>query len=232
MKSLHEYLVEADNEEVLVVKAAVDIHTKTMLAAITNALAKYSLRALEPAGRSMLKQNPREFPDVHAAEVYTVEATLGIMPDCANVADEIAMHTAIPAKLLCCYPKGNEPEENAPEAERELDPLLGTAPGEHGSEKGDSDAQELVGQKRIEALMREIEEEDIKARAKKIEAIRKFVMSHLGLKEHAGQDRRKGFYICEARDGQIAILEGPFDRVPPDMDLVSTSTTYSKALGK
>lgn len=228
-KTLHEYLVLADKEHTVVIKAATDVHTKAMLDNIRLALSKYDLRALEPTGRASLQERPKDFPHIFAAEVYTLEATLGILPNLSTLPDEIAIYTAIPATMLKVWEKGNEPKAAGKE-DRDVtktDPLMGTGVGDHPTDKAEP-VDKLAGQPGIDALLAQLEREDREARARKEEALKKFVMSHLAIKEHMDVGLKKGFYICESKGGDVRVVDGPFDDAPAGLWVVSTSDSFNK----
>ena len=220
-KKLNDFLSEVDEEYSLEIFASFNIHREETLTLISSALFKYDLRGeIELGCAKTMTDHPKEFPYLDMAAVYSVKASLGIVPlDLAAVLQEISVvlkrkQDAFAAKIdggELVYAKRAEYEPNLARIAAE-DPVTPTKLSWPISDGKPEDTQKLVGQNRVSTLLSKLSTIS-KERNKPIADRTKAIMTHLGLKDVLGESRKKGYYKVELQEGKLRV-EGPFQQRP------------------
>ena len=259
-RSFRAILAEQDQEFTYVVKSVYNIHTPDMMDWIRLALLPYDLRELNKGSYSPPDKDQKTFPNVPNAPVFTLTAKLGMEPAWEDATEKVSLFTHIEdIDHIICHKEGTDPHkdmdnsDDKDETKKNYKSLAKNAIDWDATpdEGMKQDGQEGAGEKRIGALMKELEKE----RKEREELIPKvdpnlkeaFVTSHLALKDVMGA-KPKGFYIVERYhdDDRLLRLSGPFKKQPINYPFVadlnhpfvletkklSESTIYISSLGR
>jgi hypothetical protein len=215
VKTLHEYLAEADEGEAEIeITAAFDLHA--ILPSIDAVLAKYGIISqAEPNGSRGLEPHPKEFPALTMAAVTKVKATVRNRPDPTNLLLDLGAELNQKQDLMKVK-VGSDESCQRPSYVPSFDALL--PPNDWRMAEVDGP---VAGQERIRHLIDRLSMASSDAASER-EKKQKAVMTHLGLQEAIQRPLRKGYYKVEIdRMGDITGTEGPF-RKRPDGPLAET----------
>lgn len=152
MKSLHDYIAERNSNYSFRIKVAKHNPADTM-ESVKNALDAYKLVDITTP-KSMPVQEHREFPKWGPCECWQFEATLAYPVTAPQITQLLKERTGLQADWVCVYGKQEADNNDAFEAYGKdhegsllLDNELKDTPG----------AQELVGDKRKDSLLKELD---------------------------------------------------------------------------
>ena len=157
MKSLHDYIAERNSNYAFRIKVAKH-DPKDVMEEIKNALNAYELVDIT-APKSLPVQEHREFPKWGPCECWQFEATVAYPTTQVQIAQLLKERTGMQAEWVCVYGKQQADDNDAFEAYGKdhtgsllLDNELRDVPG----------AQDLVGDKRKDSLLKELEKQSPK----------------------------------------------------------------------
>jgi hypothetical protein len=152
MKSLHAYIAERNTNYEFRIKVAKQ-NPKDIMEEIKNALDAYELVSVT-APKSLPVMEHREFPKWGACECWQFEATVAYPTTAAQIAQLLRERTGMQAEWVCVYGKQQAEQNDYAEAYGKdhtgallLDNELKDVPG----------AQELVGDKRRDSMLKELD---------------------------------------------------------------------------
>ena len=228
------YLAEQDQEFTFVVKSIYNLHDADMMDWVRLALLPYDLRELTKGTFSPPDKDQTTFPNVPNAPVYTLKAKLGLEPNWEDATEKVALFTRIrDFEHLLVHPEGVDPKkemdnsDTKDETKKDYKSLAKHAINWDATPDANTvaDAQDGAGEKRIGALMKELEKER-KEREDLIPTVdpnlkEAFVTTHIALKEVLGPTP-KGFYMIERPtvDPNILRISGPFKKQPTNYEFV------------
>lgn len=234
-RSFRAILAEQDQEFTYVVKSVYNIHAPDMMDWIRLALLPYDLRELNKGSYTPPDKDQKTFLNVPNAPVYTLTAKLGMEPAWEDATEKVSLFTHIEdIDHIICHKEGTDPHkdmdnsDDKDETEKNYKSLAKHAIDWNATpdEDVDKDGQEGAGEKRIGALMKELDKErkEREGLIPKVDPNLKeaFVTSHLALKDVMGP-RPKGFYIVERHldDDRLLRVEGPFKKQPMNYEFVA-----------
>jgi hypothetical protein len=157
MKSLHDYIAQRNSNYAFRIKVAKQ-NPKDIMEEIKNALDAYELVDIT-APKSLPVQEHREFPKWGPCECWQFEATVAYPTTQVQIAQLLKERTGMQAEWVCVYGKQQADDNDAFEAYGKdhegsllLDGQLKDVPG----------GQDLVGNKRKDSLLRELEQQSPK----------------------------------------------------------------------
>ncbi len=157
MKSLHAYIAERNTTYDFRIKIAKQDPSEIM-EEIKNALDAYELVSISRP-KSLPVQEHRDFPKSGACECWQFEAELAYPVTAPQVAQLLKERTGMQAEYVCVYNKVQAEQNDYAEAHGKdhtgsllLDSELKDVPG----------AQELVGEKRKDSMLKELEKQSPK----------------------------------------------------------------------
>ncbi len=237
-RSFRAILAEQDQEFTYVVKSIYNIHDADMMDWVRLALLPYDLRELTKGTFTPPDKDQTTFPNVPNAPVYTLKAKLGLEPNWEHATSKVALFTRIrDFEHLLVHKEGENPQkemdnsDTKDETKKDYKSLAKNAINWDATpDQGiDTDGQEGAGEKRIGALMKELEKER-KEREELIPTVdpnlkEAFVTTHIALKEVMGP-KPKGFYLIErpVQDANILRIHGPFKKQPTNYEFVGEMT--------
>jgi hypothetical protein len=152
MKSLHDYIAERNSNYSFRIKVAKQ-NPKDIMEEIKNALDAYQLVDITTP-KSMPVQEHREFPKWGACECWQFEATVAYPVTSPQIYQLLRERTGMQAEWVCVYGKQQADDNDAFEAYGKdhegallLDSELKDVPG----------GQDLVGDKRKDSLLKELD---------------------------------------------------------------------------
>jgi hypothetical protein len=152
MKSLHDYIAERNSNYAFRIKVAKQ-NPKDIMEEIKNALNAYELVDIT-APKSLPVQEHREFPKWGPCECWQFEATVAYPTTQVQIAQLLKERTGMQAEWVCVYGKQQADDNDAFEAYGKdhegallLDDKLQDVPG----------AQDLVGDKRKDSMLKELD---------------------------------------------------------------------------
>ena len=152
MKSLHAYIAERNTNYEFRIKVAKQ-NPKDIMEEIKNALDAYELVSVT-APKSLPVMEHREFPKWGACECWQFEATVAYPTTAAQIAQLLRERTGMQAEWVCVYGKQQADQNDYAEAYGKdhtgallLDNELKDVAG----------AQELVGNKRRDSMLKELD---------------------------------------------------------------------------
>jgi len=156
MKSLHDYIAERNSNYSFRIKVAKH-NPKDVMEEIKNALDAYELVDITTP-KSMPVQEHREFPKWGACECWQFEATVAYPTTTVQIAQLLKERTGMQAEWVCVYGKQQADQNDYAEAYGKdhtgallLDGELKDVPG----------GQDLVGDKRKDSLLKELDEASV-----------------------------------------------------------------------
>jgi hypothetical protein len=162
MKSLHDYIAERNSNYAFRIKVAKQ-NPKDIMEEIKNALDAYELVDIT-VPKSMPVQEHREFPKWGACECWQFEATVAYPTTSVQIAQLLKERTGMQAEWVCVYGKQQADQNDYAEAYGKdhtgallLDGELKDVPG----------GQDLVGDKRKDSLLKELDAQSPKLTALK-----------------------------------------------------------------
>jgi hypothetical protein len=162
MKSLHDYIAERNSNYAFRIKVAKQ-NPKDIMEEIKNALDAYELVDITTP-KSMPVQEHREFPKWGACECWQFEATVAYPTTSVQIAQLLKERTGMQAEWVCVYGKQQADQNDYAEAYGKdhtgallLDGELKDVPG----------GQDLVGDKRKDSLLKELDAQSPKLTALK-----------------------------------------------------------------
>jgi hypothetical protein len=157
MKSLHDYIAERNSNYSFRIKVAKH-DPKDVMEEIKNALNAYELVDIT-APKSLPVQEHREFPKWGPCECWQFEATVAYPTTQVQIAQLLKERTGMQAEWVCVYGKQQADDNDAFEAYGKdhtgsllLDNELRDVPG----------AQDLVGDRRKDSMLKELEQQSPK----------------------------------------------------------------------
>jgi hypothetical protein len=157
MKSLHDYIAERNSNYAFRIKVAKQ-NPKDIMEEIKNALDAYQLVDITTP-KSMPVQEHREFPKWGPCECWQFEATVAYPVTSPQIYQLLRERTGMQAEWVCVYGKQQADDNDAFEAYGKdhegsllLDSELQDVPG----------GQDLVGDKRKNSLLKELEQQSPK----------------------------------------------------------------------
>jgi hypothetical protein len=157
MKSLHDYIAERNSNYSFRIKVAKQ-NPKDIMEEIKNALDAYQLVDIT-APKSMPIQEHREFPKWGACECWQFEATVAYPVTSPQIYQLLRERTGMQAEWVCVYGKQQADDNDAFEAygkDHEGSLLL------NGELQDVPGGQDLVGNKRKDSLLKELEQQSPK----------------------------------------------------------------------
>jgi hypothetical protein len=152
MKNLHDYIAERNSNYSFRIKVAKQ-NPKDIMEEIKNALNAYELVDIT-APKSLPVQEHREFPKWGPCECWQFEATVAYPTTQVQIAQLLKERTGMQAEWVCVYGKQQADDNDAFEAYGKdhegallLDDKLQDVPG----------AQDLVGDKRKDSMLKELD---------------------------------------------------------------------------
>ena len=152
MKSLHDYIAERNSQYSFRIKIAKQ-NPNEVMEEIKHALDAYELVNVTKAS-SLPIQEHREFPKWGACECWQFEATVAYPTTSVQIAQLLRERTGMHADWVCVYNKQQADDNDAFESygkDHEGSLLL------DGELKDVAGAQDLVGEKRMGGLLKELE---------------------------------------------------------------------------
>lgn len=152
MKSLHEYIAERNKQYSFRIKVAKQ-NPKEVMEGIKNALNSYELVTVtNPTSLPVMEH--REFPKWGPCECWQFEATVAYPTTAVQIAQLLRERTGMLADWVCVYGKEQADDNDAFEAfgKDHTGSLL-----EQPELKDIAGAQELVGEKRMGGLLKELD---------------------------------------------------------------------------
>lgn len=156
MKSLHDYIAERNSNYSFRIKVAKQ-NPKDIMEEIKNALDAYELVDITTP-KSLPVQEHREFPKWGPCECWQFEATVAYPTTQVQIAQLLKERTGMQAEWVCVYGKQQADDNDAFEAYGKdhtgsllLDGELKDVPG----------AQDLVGNKRKDSLLKELDKASV-----------------------------------------------------------------------
>lgn len=157
MKSLHAYIAERNTNYAFRIKIARQ-NPSEIMEEIKNALDAYELVDISTP-KSLPIQEHREFPKWGACECWQFEATVAYPTTAPQIAQLLKERTGMQAEWVCVYGKEQAEQNDYAEAYGKdhtgsllLDDELKDAPG----------GQELVGEKRKDSMLKELDKQSPK----------------------------------------------------------------------
>ena len=153
MKSLHEYIASRNQPYEFRIKLAKINPKGEVMERIKHALDAYELVTVTPA-KSLPIQEHREFPKWGACECWQFEATVNYPTTSVQITQLIRERAGINPEWVCVYGKQQADDNDAFEAygkDHEGSLLL------DGELKDVAGAQELVGEKRKDSMLKELD---------------------------------------------------------------------------
>ena len=157
MKNLHDYIAERNSNYSFRIKVAKQ-NPKDIMEEIKNALDAYELVDITTP-KSLPVQEHREFPKWGPCECWQFEATVSYPTTGVQIAQLLKERTGMQADWVCVYGKQQADDNDAFEAygkDHEGSLLL------DGELKDVAGAQDLVGNRRKDSLLKELEEQSPK----------------------------------------------------------------------
>jgi hypothetical protein len=157
MKNLHDYIAERNSNYSFRIKVAKQ-NPKDIMEEIKNALDAYELVDITTP-KSLPVQEHREFPKWGPCECWQFEATVSYPTTGVQIAQLLKERTGMQAEWVCVYGKQQADDNDAFEAygkDHEGSLLL------DGELKDVAGAQDLVGNRRKDSLLKELEEQSPK----------------------------------------------------------------------
>jgi hypothetical protein len=162
MKSLHDYIAERNSNYAFRIKVAKQ-NPKDIMEEIKNALDAYELVDITTP-KSMPVQEHREFPKWGPCECWQFEATVAYPTTTVQIAQLLKERTGMQAEWVCVYGKQQADQNDYAEAYGKdhtgallLDGELKDVPG----------GQDIVGDKRKDSLLKELDAQSPKLTALK-----------------------------------------------------------------
>ena len=146
MKSLQEYIASRNQPYEFRIKRAKIDPKGEIMERIKHALDAYELATITPAN-SLPIQEHREFPKWGACECWQFEATVNYPTTPVQIAQLIRERAGINPEWVCVYGKQQAEDNEEHEGSLLLDNELKDVPG----------AQELVGDKRKDSMLKELD---------------------------------------------------------------------------
>ncbi len=232
-RSFRAYIAEQDQEFTFVVKSIYNIHDTEMMDMVRLALLPYDLRDLQKGTYTPPTKDQTTFPNVPNAPVYTLKAKLGLEPAWEDATEKVALFTRIrDFEHLLVHPEGMDPQkemdnsDSKDETKKDYKSLAKHAINWDATpDEVDGDAQEGAGEKRIGALMKELEKErkEREDLVPKVDPNLKeaFVTTHIALRSVMGP-KPKGFYVVKRpmTESNILKVSGPFKKQPTNYEFV------------
>jgi hypothetical protein len=157
MKNLHDYIAERNSNYAFRIKVAKQ-NPKDIMEEIKNALNAYELVDITTP-KSLPVQEHREFPKWGPCECWQFEATVAYPTTQVQIAQLLKERTGMQAEWVCVYGKQQADDNDAFEAYGKdhegallLDDKLQDVPG----------AQDLVGDRRKNSMLKELEKQSPK----------------------------------------------------------------------
>ena len=157
MKNLHDYIAERNSNYAFRIKVAKQ-NPKDIMEEIKNALDAYELVDITTP-KSLPVQEHREFPKWGPCECWQFEATVAYPTTQVQIAQLLKERTGMQAEWVCVYGKQQADDNDAFEAYGKdhegallLDDKLQDVPG----------AQDLVGDRRKNSMLKELEKQSPK----------------------------------------------------------------------
>jgi hypothetical protein len=153
MKSLHAYIAERNTNYEFRIKVAKQ-NPKDIMEEIKNALDAYELVSVT-APKSLPVMEHREFPKWGACECWQFEATVAYPTTAVQIAQLLRERTGMQAEWVCVYGKQQADQNDAFEAygKDHTGALL-----LDGELKDVAGAQDLVGDRRKDSMLKELEQ--------------------------------------------------------------------------
>lgn len=200
MKTFFELLAEKDDEFTHYLRSTADIHHPELFERVRLSFMPFRVKSIEPDSYRPISRDNPDFPDEPNSPTYSIKIVTGL-PLTPKFLEGLAMEAHIHIAHL--------------KLEGEDDHELVNKPVEVQS----SDAQNLVGQKRLGEFVRELEADRKKRMGMTTErkVYESFSTTHRGLEGVVKKPMRKGYYMIEAyhEDGRGYLsAKGPFPSRP------------------
>mgnify|MGYP005841264607 CR=1 FL=1 len=237
IKNLYEYVVETDMEYKVTILSIDDIKEPETQRRMLTVLDRYGATDVEIFDE-VASRTPKEFPGVEFAFISKVEAVLKSIPEsgAGSIADMISLETQIPRSSLHVNVDGTD-EVDVYDAglcddcdNEDYKPVVSSDYGDASADYIVNGAQDLVGQKSLKTLIDKMKREDLKNIRDEQERVRKFVTSHMGIKDILGENKRAGFYICKYKNGKVLVESGPEKTRDTRYSLVKDRTDLRKIM--
>lgn len=202
-KTFREILAEKDEEFTYHIKSTADIHRPELFERVRHALMPYRIKSITAEGYMPITKDNKTFPDQPNSPTYVIKVITGLPIDTKSALEMVAMTCHIHIAHLYMAP------------EDDVASYLSGKPVEVDS----TTSQLLVGTKRIDAFMQELQK-DRKEREKKAitrEVYESFFTTHRALASVVKKPLRNGYYMVEMiqeGDDRFMRSEGPFETRP------------------
>ena len=224
-------LAEQDEEFVYNIETSRALHDDDVFERLRIGLLGYDLRSLERVDYDPLAApepmfRPFRSESGHLA-MFRVKAVLGNDIPAQVLLQQVSYFTDINWEFISVNKEGDSEESEDTGAYKSL--------AQHARDWNatpdfvDGDAQQWVGQDRLDAFMKELDadrsdrEKEVEGRNVQPELTEAFVTSHLALGDVYGQYARKGFYLVERYqdDPSLMHIQGPFTKQPTNYPFIS-----------
>lgn len=215
MKTLYEYFSMVDDQavaEVTVIVAGLDIQLPDRAANLLSAAAKY--RIMEQPGevkRAAMSKSDK-FPGLGVTETWSIKLKLGVPPDPKLFAQEVSVAIKVPEENIFVEVDASSNF-----------PAPGRGPTLSEPEANDANAQSMVGQFRIDNLVKSISKEMKDAAAERVKALKTVVVSASGMRDIFESPVAAGFYVCEVNGaGEVISRDGPHASAPSGLVILKS----------
>lgn len=212
-KGFKEFLIENELEYCYYIKSVYDLYQDDVIDQIALSLISNEIRDIEKFAYKPLEKENKDFPSCPNSPTYTLKLTVGVeIADYEVAIRQLAFYTNIPERLLLIYKEGEVPHVmNIPVSDEEVAPI-----------EEEPNAQSLTGMTRINAFMKELEDER-KAYEPFMftDVMESFVVSHNTMNTTFNRRHKNGYYVVERfKNSPDKIkIEGPFSKKPINYDL-------------
>ena len=206
-KSFRAFLIEQEKDYTYEIVSVANIHDAGIISRISQALAPYGLLEVEKGYFKPIQKTNAEFPAYPDSATYSVKVTLSTAQRDSTILQAVALFTNISDKNL---------KVNGDEKMPDVEPKEET-PGD------------IAGEKRIGALLRDLEKERKEREAQTdtkgidFNKYERFVTNHAMIEGILGRKLRRGYYLVEtAGAGKKVTVTGPFKKQPSNYEFRET----------
>lgn len=202
-KSFHALMIESVQDHTYYVKSISNIHDEEKLERIALALTPHELIEIKPDGFQPIAQHNELFPKFANTPTYTLKVVLGMEVNPTQAVQSIAMFANIDDEYLVMMKKGDKPG-----TDEEI---------ETGEEVTDSESQNMAGEKRIGAFLKDLEDDRKKRGDGKVRDVyESFCVPYTVVSKTLGRPMHRGFYIVEQFGDSpgVGTMTGPFRKQP------------------
>jgi len=226
-KTFKQMMLEADEQYEYYIRSVVNIHEYDTMEMLRLSLLPYQLVELKTAGFHPIDKSNEFFPQHPNTPTYSLKAKLDLPIEDANaIIQKIATFIKVNDEYLTFYEVGSDPLKrwDDPEMEEDEDgeyiPMGSTDPENKATvdkyATPDADAQKEVGYTRIDAFMKELEDDkkEREGAGREREVYESFVIPHDVASSIVGKPQATGYYIVERFNNSKFKITGAFKSIP------------------